>query len=355
MRLVRYVLNTNRVKFNPAFESCQAPGPDFKLGHDLDNPMVREAVRIGWRVESCVKGGNTSFGLDSLQNNSDKANLSFFGGGHWHRSRVCDCLGYLESLRYEGEQVCAFKDYVGRLSGKWVLVENLKDSSVAKLVSCAGSSRYFPGGRKKQKARIRKALGRWYNCPGLLISLTFNPALISRRDAWRECRRSYGSVFMERMNLWRKRHGLTKAKYISVIEAQPGSGYPHLHLVFPYLKYLAESSFMLEVWNQGPGSVDWKLKDGMSPVSYICKYVTKLEGWSDVALSYLWVNRTRLYTMSHDYVLPDYSDKRVAEWVFKRSMSSSSAKALLVGGLDGYDTVLGAKVLCDEIIYGGDT
>ena len=74
---------------------------------------------------------------------------------------------------------------------------------------------------------------------------------------------------------------------------------------------------MTVTWGQANNSVDFKFRNSISPVSYICKYITKLDGWSDLALSYLWVNRTRLYSMSRDYTLPDYSDKRIAEWQFE--------------------------------------
>ena len=30
----------------------------------------------------------------------------------------------------------------------------------------------------------------------------------------------------------------------------------------------------------------------------------------------IWLNKTRLYSMSRDYTMPDHSDKRPAEWAF---------------------------------------
>jgi len=80
---------------------------------------------------------------------------------------------------------------------------------------------------------------------------------------------------------------MPKAKFLAVLEVQPSTGYPHVHLMFPYLKWLAPIAWMTEQWGQAENSVDYQVKDSMSPVSYVCKYISKLEGWSDLALSYL--------------------------------------------------------------------
>ncbi len=134
------------------------------------------------------------------------------------------------------------------------------------------------------------------------------------------------------------------------MEVQSGTGYPHVHLVFPYLKWLAPIAWMTEQWGQAENSVDYKIKDSMSPVSYVCKYISKLEGWSDLALSYLWVNRTRLYSMSRDYVLPDYSDKRVPEWSFHGVMSHYKLAVNLLSIMSRYETMFGAEDIVEMVI-----
>jgi len=147
---------------------------------------------------------------------------------------------------------------------------------------------------------------------------------------------------------------MTKVKYLSVIEEQPEkTRYPHVHLVFPYLKWLAPLGFLTEIWGQASNSVDIKIKDSMSPVSYVCKYISKLEGWSDLALSYIWTNRSRLYSMSRDYIIPDFADKRVPEWAFRRCLNKTQAINLLVNNLGGFDTLQGADDLVNEIFSGG--
>ncbi|MFC1930895.1 hypothetical protein ACFLXJ_01660 [Chloroflexota bacterium] len=271
----------------------------------------------------------SSPGFIPLTVNADKVDLGFSGK--------------------ENNQVQGFNEYRCELANKRVLVVNLADNSIAKVVKPADASRYFPVGRKRIKAKVFKRLGRWFNCPGYLLSLTFDPKIISREDAWRLVgllRRE----FMDRVNRWRKRHGMPKAKFLAVLEVQPSTGYPHVHLVFPYLKWLAPIAWMTEQWGQAENSVDYKIRDSMSPVSYVCKYISKLEGWSDLALSYLWVNRTRLYSMSRDYVLPDYSDKRVPEWCFAGSTTRYALVKNFSSVMSRYDTMLGAEDIVEMIM-----
>ncbi len=329
-------------------------------GHDIPGviiltPLLQEALRLGAKIISVGENVSSSAtkspvspGLISITVNEDKAKIP-----HLHYITP-DKLDWAVMVVGESRQVEAFVDYLTNLEDKRVLVANLIDGNLAKLVKPADASRYFPGGRKRIKGKIFKRLGRWFNCPGFLLSLTFDPDKISRADAWRlvgVLRRE----FINRLNRWRKRHGLSKARCLPVLEVQPGTGYPHVHMVFPYLKYLAPIDWMTKQWGQASNSVDMKYKDSLSPVTYVCKYVSKLDGWGDLALSYLWTNRTRLYSMSRDYVLPDYSDKRVPEWQFRRCLSKSKAKNLVVNGLGGYYTLLGADDLVKEILQRGSS
>jgi len=313
-------------------------------------PLIREALRLGAKIISVEENGSStatkspvSPGFISFTVNEDKAKTP-----HLHYITP-DKLSWAVMVVGESRQVKAFLDYLAKLEDRLVLVVNLLDGNLAKIVKPADASRYFPDGRKRVKGKIFKRMGRWFNCPGYLLSLTFDPGKISRADAWRQVgvlRRE----FMNRVNRWRRRAGMPKAKFISVLEVQPGTGYPHVHLVFPYLYKLAPIEFMVETWGQASNSVDMSYKNSLSPVSYVCKYISKLDGWGDVALSYLWTNRTRLYSMSRDYMMPDYSDKRVPEWQFQRCLNKSQAVNLVTNGLSGYDTLLGADDLVNEIL-----
>jgi hypothetical protein len=294
----------------------------------INSPLVQEIIKLGAEIVSIENLPPKSPGLDNTTVNEDKAKIGYF------------------------DREWRFRDYRSSLAEKRVLVVNLADSSVIKVVKPADASRYFDGGRKRMKAKIFRRLGRWFNCPGLLLSATFDPKKITCDEAWRQVgllRRE----FINRINRWRLRHGFTKAKFIAVLEVQKQTGYPHIHLVFSYLRYLAPVGWLVEQWGQAPNSVDIKVKDSLSPVSYVCKYITKLDGWSDEALAQIWDNGTRLYSMSRDYYLPDYSDKRVPEWCFKCTMSLAQLTMAFPNLMENYDTMFGAEDIVERVLGSG--
>ena len=334
--------HTNSIYNKHTLEPCQAPSASEAVkpsGPGADY-LLNELTKLGVEFEvisakMSFEDSNPpkSYGLDSRVVNADKAKI-----GRFDR---------------DNDPVGRFRFYRSSLAEKRVLLVNLADSSVLKVVKPADSSRYFAGGRRRIKARIYKRLGRWVNCPGLLLSLTFDPKKTACDDAWR----LVGSLrreFIGRVNRWRERRGMPKAKFLAVLEVQKQTGYPHIHLVFPYLRYLAPVGWLVEQWGQASNSVDITVKDSLSPVSYVCKYISKLEGWSDEALAQIWGNGTRLYSMSQDYSLPDYSDKRVPEWRFYRTMSLEHLTRAFSRLLDEYSTMLGADDILERLkVLGG--
>lgn len=305
---------------------------DIKDYSDLGY-LTKEIIRIGAVVESVQLRDSA---VDSPGFIPLTANVNEIGN---------------DSKTITGDELRAvfeFRRYKEKLDNTVVLIENLVDSSLAKLIDSSDGSRYFKEGRRRVKGKIYKRLGRWFHCPGLLISLTYDPKIQSRAVAWLKVgldRRA----FMNSLNIWRKRRGMPKAKCLSVIEEQKQTGYPHVHIVFPHLKWLANVDFMTQAWGQASNSVDISVRDNFSPVAYVCKYITKLEGWSEVALSYLWTNRTRMYSMSRDYTLPDYSDKRIPQWSFQRTISKTKVFSYVAFGMGGYDTILGAERVLPEL------
>jgi hypothetical protein len=304
--------------------------------------LVKEALRLGFVIESVENTENTtaktaenvpvSYGLSILCVNSHKAKKP-----HKPWRVTTDELN----------KIVRFNEYCENLENQRIIVENIDDNSCGKVLKPADRSRYFPKGRFIMHAKVYKRLGRWYNCPALMNTLTFNPALYTREEAWRECGR-LKSEFLRRLNIWRQRHGLKKAKCISVLECQPDTGYPHFHIVFPYLGYLAPISFLNETWCQGNNAVDIKVKDSISPISYVCKYISKLEGWDELALAYIWENTTRIYSMSQDYYLPDYSEKRVPEWQFHACMTREDVARKIGLNLFHFHKVSGVEDLQAE-------
>jgi len=239
------------------------------------------------------------------------------------------------------------------LAEKVVIVENLADKSVVKVIRQADSSRYFPEGRRRTRAKISRRMGKWGSWNGLLVSFTYDPKMISCGDAWREVG-SRGSRTMDCVNLWRKRNGMPRIRGIRVLELQKGTGYPHLHYAFPGLRWIAPIARLTDWWGQAVNSADVKYLDSFSPVGYVCKYVSKLEGWSDEALAEIWLNRTRLYSMSRDYYLVA-DEKRLPEWCLVRTAKLQGAGLWLRPLVDRYGTVLGAYDLGLEVYLGNNT
>jgi hypothetical protein len=312
---------------------CQGPGLA---------PLVVEAVKLGCQVVSWYCPFPW---VHLLTVKSDKAVLEVSDGPAVHGPG--GPLGPAVHGVSEDARVEAFREYRSKLADKVVIVQNRGDRSVVKVIRQADSSRYFPGGRRCIRAKISRRMGKWESCHGLMLTLTFDPKLISKADAWREVG-SRGSDTMDALNLWRKRQGMPRVRGIRVLEVQKQTGYPHLHYVFPRLRWLCPVDKVTDWWSQAVNSVDISYKDSFSPVGYVCKYVSKLEGWSDEALSEIWLNRTRLYSMSRDYYLVA-EDKRVAEWSLLRTARLCGADLWLRALVGEYDTVLGANDLAMEV------
>lgn len=136
-------------------------------------PLLQEALQFGaaidWRTYVSSRAGDSplSPGFITFIVNEDKANIP-----HLH-CVTPDKLNWVLMVAEESQQVEKFTDYLTRLENKRVLVENLIDASLAKIIRPSDASRYFPAGRKRIKGKIFKRLGRWFNCPGYLLSLTF--------------------------------------------------------------------------------------------------------------------------------------------------------------------------------------
>lgn len=222
-----------------------------------------------------------------------------------------------------------FLERMDVLADRRVILHHRTDAARYRVVRPSDDSRYFPRGRRRIQARLRRRLGRWYNCPGILLTLTFDPKRISQPQAWRrvgQLRRQ----FLNRLNLWRRRHGYERRSLacVSVLENMTGTGYPHVHVVFPQLRYLAPCEVVTDLW--GWGITDVRYCGAMSPVAYICKYVSKLDGWDDLQLAYLQMYHTRLYSVSQRYLLPDDGGRAgPPEWSFLLSTTALASGAVV--------------------------
>ena len=55
------------------------------------------------------------------------------------------------------------------------------------------------------------------------------------------------------------------------------------------------------LWNMGRARVEYA--DNVHLGGYVCKYITKMGGWSDEALAFIWKNKTRMYGYSRCYII----------------------------------------------------
>ena len=211
---------------------------------------------------------------------------------------VPQLVGDFESYR---DKLCRKRTILARPSGGQISIPG------------TASSRYFPDGQKYIIRRIRQRLGRAWSCGGVLVTLTYDPKRISKVDAWRKVG-EHRRELVNKLWLYRRRHGLGRRPlgYLAVLEVQPGTGYPHVHLVFPNVRWLVGAPILTWLW--GHGFTDVRLRDAVSPTNYVCKYLSKMSGWSVESLAYLHNFGVRMYSIGRRYFLP--KPKQYSPWFF---------------------------------------
>lgn len=166
---------------------------------------------------------------------------------------------------------------------KSILLQNPKQKKVcAKRAS--DDSRYTEAGIEKIKENLHKRLSAYPATFGIMLTLTVadppekQPKYHGKQlvEAWRTINQ-HGAEFTDELNKYRKRHGLKRVRaYVKVLEIQPGRNYPHLHIYFPGLKYLAPIRYLQKIWPEG--NVDIEHTDSTSPSNYVTKYLSKMDG-----------------------------------------------------------------------------
>jgi len=207
-----------------------------------------------------------------------------------------------------------FQGYLDRVKNTQVILKH-KRATRFKVISGVYKSRYFEQGRIRIKKKIFARLGHWAYVPGVLLTLTFDTKRIGLQDAWA----IYGSEtrrFLNSINQYRRRRYGKKGKkwrrlsYLWVVEEQRGTGYPHLHIFFPNLKWLASKKRIRKLWGWGRTNVIGRRT--IHVARYICKYLTKFAGWSVKAQAMLWAYRGRLYALSRSFYAR--VSRPVSEW-----------------------------------------
>ncbi len=204
-----------------------------------------------------------------------------------------------------------FEVYKGRIGRTHVILHKTDDLSVLKIMPTSCRSRYFDDGRLYMSRRIRKRLGKYERVPGLMETLTYDTKRIGKREAWasfgRDTRR-----FLNAVNQYRKRRGWRRLHYLWVVEVQSGTGYPHVHIFFPNLRWLAPLSIINGNWREGRANVESPKKIKVNCAAYISKYLRKMRGWSDLHLALLWIGKCRMYSFSRGFSAK--IEKRESEW-----------------------------------------
>ena len=201
--------------------------------------------------------------------------------------------------------------YKGRIGITQIILQRKGEYSTLKIMPAKCRSRYFDDGRLYMSRKIRRRLGKYEKVPGLMETLTYDPKKMGKREAWA----SYGKDtrrFINAVNQYRSRRGWRRLHYFWVVEVQPGTGYPHVHIFFPNLKWIAPLSIINGNWRHGRANIEIPKKIKVNCAAYISKYLRKMRGWSDLHLALLWSGKCRMYSFSRGFSAK--IEKQESEW-----------------------------------------
>lgn len=225
-----------------------------------------------------------------------------------------------------------FLVYKGRVGMTQIILQRKDEYSTLKIMPAQCRSRYFDDGRLHISWNIKKRLGKYERVPGLMETLTYDPKKVTKQDAWtnfgKDTRR-----FLNAVNQYRKRRGWRRTHYLWVVEVQPGTGYPHVHIFFPNLRFLAPIYILNGNWKQGRANIEKPKKITTNCAAYISKYLRKMEGWSDLHLALLWSGRCRMYNFSRGFSVK--AEKKESEWQKWRIIRTDNIDELEYGLMKG--------------------
>lgn len=193
-----------------------------------------------------------------------------------------------------------FLEVKRRIGTTNILLSRKENHLEIAIIPAKNRSRYFVEGRLSMSYRIKKRLGRFEKVPGLMQTLTYDPKKIKKQVAWA----SYGRdtrMFLNAINQYRKRRGWKRLHYFWVVEVQKETGYPHVHIFFPNLHWLAPLKVINGNWRHGRANIESPQKINIKCAAYISKYLRKMKGWSDLHLALLWAGKNRMYGFSRGF------------------------------------------------------
>jgi hypothetical protein len=215
---------------------------------------------------------------------------------------------------HRAKGLLAMWDYLvhkGRIGRTQVILNRKDDPSTLRIMPVKCRCRYFDEGRSYMSRKIRRRLGKYEKVPGLMETLTYDPKKIGKQEAWA----SFGKDtrrFLNAVNQYRKRKGQRRLHYFWVVEVQKETGYPHVHIFFPNLGYLAPFSILNSSWSKGRANLALPTKINTNCAAYVSKYLRKMQGWSDLHLALLWSGKCRMYGFSRGFSVK--VEKKESEW-----------------------------------------
>jgi len=225
-----------------------------------------------------------------------------------------------------------FLAYKGRVGMTQIILQRKDEYSTLKIMPAKCRSRYFDDGRLYMSRNIGKRLGKYEKVPGLMETLTYDTKQISKQEAWA----SFGKDtrrFLNAVNQYRRRRGWRRTHYFWIVEVQSGTGYPHVHIFFPNLRFLAPIYILNGNWKQGRANIAKPKKITVNCAAYISKYLRKLQGWSDIHLALLWSGHSRMYSFSRGFSVK--VEKKESEWQKWRIIRTDNIDELEYGLMKG--------------------
>ncbi len=250
--------------------------------------------------------------------------------------------------------VAAYREHCYKLEHSptvFLLLKHKQDgSTVLYRVNACSASRYFQQGRAQMIKNIRQRLDGTQK-PGVFFHLTVDTKKYSLTDAWLSMWPEFNR-FKKSLNYYRKRHMKARHGIVYLAALEPHkSDYPHLHVYSPSLRWLIKKPDLANMdkwWGMGSVKTQKELRRD-SAEAYITKYISKMDGWSEVSLAMIWRHRIRIYNLSHSYRTGGESE---SEWELRGrytdvkslakgvSMEIRDAESLLEAWADSADNML---------------
>jgi len=268
---------------------------------------------MGEMVERCkVADSDIPDGVNALNSGGfgGQSPPSFFPYGGLVDPTVVNCDSF--STQEIMARFAWHKDKLAHTPCIFLHLRNKKDQSEAIYKSNSKShSRYFPEGRANIQESIRQRLGSEVQA-GVFLTLTVAASDWDITEAWGVMWRRFRR-FRDSLNQYRKWHMNAGHSLLYLAALEPHeSDYPHMHVFYPGLRWIIKKKDLHKIddwWGMGSARTEKEHREE-SAQSYVLKYISKLEGWSEPAMAMLWWHRLRLYNLSHRF----YKQAPDPEW-----------------------------------------